>query len=216
MPRDPGVLQLAAWSAAFWLALWLHARRTADPVQRARFALALGVGALFARAGHSLLWSHPMRVLQPGDGFSILFLPLAVFWLAPHPAAFSSLPLALALARLGCLFAGCCRGVSGESLPLFEATALAAVHGLLARGEPRAAAERFAFAFGGLRLVQTPWRPQPPLAGAVPTPELVALGWVAIGALCWRRRRRRSVTKRRRLAHASPRLVSRRSRARVS
>ena len=201
-----GSLQLAAWCAAFWLALWLHARHTDSPRERARFALSLGFGALLARAGHSLLWGDPARMLEPGESFSLLFMPLGVLALIPRPAAFASLPLALALARLGCLPAGCCRGAAGEPLPLFEAIALALLHLFLARGAPEAAAERFAFAFGGLRLAQTPWRPRGGLEGpaALATPELVALGWIGLGMLLVAaRRRRRSVTKRQRLAHAS-------------
>jgi hypothetical protein len=199
-----GALQLVAWCAAFWLALWVYARRSPD--RRLRFALALGLGALLARAGHSLLWGEPARLLHPGEGFSVLFLPLGVLCLSPDAAAFASLPLALALARLGCLPAGCCRGAAGEPLPLFEAAALAALHPLLARGDPEATAERFALAFGAVRLAQAPWRPHAAQAGAgaFATPELVALCWLALGILLWAARgRRASVTKSRRFRHAS-------------
>jgi hypothetical protein len=34
--------------------------------------------------------------------------------LAPWPQAFATLPLALAVARLGCLVGGCCHGPAGE------------------------------------------------------------------------------------------------------
>lgn len=199
----PAVLQLGAWSAAFWLALWLHGRRA--QAGRARFAVALGLGALLARAGHGLLWGEPARLLHPGESVSVLFLPLGVLWVAPEAAAFASLPLALALARLGCLAAGCCRGASGELLPLWEAAALALLHPVLARGHPAATAERFAVAFGALRLAQTPWRPRIDVAGAgaFATPEQVALAWVGLGTLLAARRRRAPVTKRRRFPHAS-------------
>lgn len=211
---NPGVLQIAAWCAAFWLAIGLHARRTSDPRQRARFIGALGMGALLARAGDALLWSEPGRLLEPGAELSILFLPLGVLALAPHAAAFASLPLALALARLGCLAAGCCRGVGGEHLPAFEATAWVAVHLCVTRGAPDRAAERFAFAFGGLRLAQGPWRPPVP---ALVTPELVALAWLGVGAaLRSVRVRRLSVTKQQRFLHASPTLKAPRSSRRVS
>jgi hypothetical protein len=198
----PAFFQLAAWCAAFWLAIGLHSRR--EPRRRARvqFALALGLGALLARVGHSLLFEVASPLLDPRDRFSVLFLPLGVLALAPSPAAFSALPLALALARLGCLAAGCCRGAAGEPLPLFEASALALLHPILARGDPDAIARRFAFAFGGLRLLESPWRSPVP-RGAAATPELVALGWIALGALLLVARRRNSVTNRRRLTHAS-------------
>jgi hypothetical protein len=196
------VLQIAAWCAAFWLALWLHARRTRDPRERMRFAWALGVGALLARAGHAVLWGEAGRIAEPSAAFSVLFFPLGVLWLAPHAAAFASLPLALATARLGCIAAGCCRGAAGEPLPFFEATAWVAVHLVLARGDPTRIPERFAFAFGGLRLAEAPWRP--PVGAAVVTPELVALLWIAVGAWLRVRRQRESVTNMKRFPHASP------------
>ena len=209
-----GILQLAAWSAAFWLAVALHARHAAEPLRRARFIGALVVGALLARAGHALFWGEPRRMLEPGADLSILFFPLGVLALAPHVAAFASLPLALALARLGCLPAGCCRGVGGELLPAFEATAWVAVHFVLVRATPDRVAERFAFAFGGLRLVQAPWRLP---VSAVVTPELVALAWLGAGAaLRIARRRRSSVTNPQRFLHASPTAEPRRSSRRVS
>ena len=118
------------------------------------------------------------------------------------PGAFASLPLPLAVARLGCLAAGCCHGASGEPLPLYEALLLVVLHGALGRGALAAAPERFAWAFGGLRLAEAPWRPRvegAPLAGFA-TPEAVALGWIAAGvALAMHR----SVTKSGRFPHAS-------------
>jgi hypothetical protein len=210
----PGVLQITAWCAAFWLAIGLHARRTGDRRRRARFIGALGAGALLARVGDALLWGEPGRMLEPGAELSVLFFPLGVLALAPHGAAFASLPLALALARLGCLVAGCCRGACGELLPAFEATAWVAVHLGLARTAPDRVAERFAFAFGGLRLAQSPWRPPVP---ALVTPELVALAWLGVGAAIRSARLRRpSVTKPQRFLHASPTRELRRSSRRVS
>jgi len=198
----PAVLQIAAWCSAFWLAVGLHARRSGEPRERVRFVAALGMGALLARAGHGLLWGEPGWMLDSGSAFSILFLPFGVVALAPHAAAFASLPLALALARLGCLPAGCCRGGAGELLPAFEATAWVAAHLVLARSAPERVPERFAFAFGGLRLAQTPWRPP---VSAVVTPELVAVVWLGVGALLRSvRLRRASVTKPQRFPHASP------------
>jgi len=196
-------LQLAAWCAAFWLAVWLHARREPGPRARMRFALALGLGALLARIGHSVLFGGAGRMLDPREGFSVLFLPIGVLAFEPSPAAFSALPLALAMARLGCLVAGCCRGVGGEPLPLVEASVLALLPPILSRGAPEDHAGRFAFAFGGLRLFESPWRAPVP-GGAVATPELVAFAWIGVGALLLGLRRcRRLVTKLWRLKHAS-------------
>jgi hypothetical protein len=199
----PAVFQLAAWCAAFWLAVWLHARREPRVRERVRFALALGLGAGLARVGQSALFGSADRILDAGASFSLLFLPVGVLVLAPSSAAFASLPLALAVARLGCLPAGCCRGVGGQPLPLVEAAALALLHSALARGAPDAVVERFAFAFGGFRLLETPWRPPVP-AGAAATPELVAVCWIGLGALLLGARRCRAlVTKPRRSKHAS-------------
>jgi hypothetical protein len=197
-------LQLAAWCAAFWLALALHARSGADARARARFALGLFAGALLARAGHSLVWGEVGRMLEPAAAFSVFFLPLGVLALAPHSAALASLPLPLALARLGCLAAGCCRGAAGEPLPVFESAGWVALHLGLARTGPDRVTERFAVGFGFLRLAQAPWRP-PAAATALATPELVALLWVTAGALlCARRRQRERVTKSQRFPHAFP------------
>jgi hypothetical protein len=199
----PVVLQLAAWCAGFWLAIGMHLRRSADPRARTRFAWALCAGVLLARAGHSLLWGDPGRILAPDAELSVLFFPLGALALARHAAAFASLPAGLALARLGCLPAGCCRGGAGELLPLFEAGGWTALHVLLARGAPDRVPERFAFAFGGLRLAQAPWRPAVD-ASSLATPEVVALFWMGVGAaFLIVRRRRASVTEPQRFAHAS-------------
>jgi hypothetical protein len=194
--------QLAAWCAAFWLAVGLHARREPRGRARVRFAFALGLGAVLARLGDSVLFEGGGRMLDPRESFSVLFLPLGVLAIAPSAAGFAALPLALAMARLGCVAAGCCRGVGGEPLPIFEASTLALLHPILARAEPEAVAGRFAFAFGALRLLESPWRPPVP-AGALATPELVALGWIGVGALLLAVRQRNSVTNRRRSTHAS-------------
>ncbi len=192
--------QLVAWSAAFWLALRLHARR--QPGNSTRFALALLLGAALARVGFALLWGRPQHGLDASEGVSVLFVPLGLLLIRSGPAAFASLPLPLAVARLGCLAAGCCRGAAGERLPLYEAAILVALHAALARGALEAAPERFAWAFGGLRLAQSPWRPrvETPLLAGFATPDAVALGWIAVGAVL---AAHRCVTKSRRFPHAS-------------
>jgi hypothetical protein len=190
------LLQLLAWSAAFWLALRLHERR--QPGSPVRFALALLLGAALARVGFALLWGRPRHLLDASAGASVLFVPLGLLLTRVGPAAFASLPLPLAVARLGCLAAGCCRGAADEPLALYEAAVLVALHGALARGALAAAPERFAWAFGGLRLAESPWRPR--VGTGFSTPEAVALGWVAAGAAL---ALHRSVTKSRRSPHAS-------------
>lgn len=197
-------LQLAAWSGAFWLALWLHGRRDGS---RSCFALALGFGAGLARAGPALLWGEPARLLDPSQAVSVLFVPLGVLWIRPLSAALGSLPLPLALARLGCLAAGCCRGPAGERVPLYEAGALTLLHVGLARGSRAALPERFALAWGVLRLAESPWRGRIPGvlgARALATPDEVALGWIALGTALGLHRCVGRVTNRRRFPHASP------------
>lgn len=176
----PAHLQLLAVCAAFWLALWQHDRRA--PGRAARFAGALLVGAGLARAGHVIAFEGtPRALLAPEAGASILFVPLGVLLLTPTPAAFASLPLPLAVARLGCLAAGCCRGADGEPLALVEAAALLALHRALERVPPRRTPAMFALAFGAIRLLEQPWRTAPECGFAWLAPTEVAVAWLAVG-----------------------------------
>jgi len=169
--------QLLLLCAAGGLALALHARRA--PGRGVRFALALVLGVGLARAGDALgFQDRPDLLLAASGGFSVLFVPLGPLVLARWPAAFACLPLPLALARLGCLAAGCCRGVGGEALPIVEAAGLVLLQVLLERGAGAARVALFAVGFGALRLAQTPWRPGVP--GCI-TPEGVAALWLVGG-----------------------------------
>jgi hypothetical protein len=175
--------QLLLVAAAGGLALALHARRA--PGREARFALALVLGVGLARAGDALgFQDRSDLLLAASGGFSVLFVPLGPLALARWSAAFLSLPLPLALARLGCLPAGCCRGVGGEALPIFEAAGLVLLHALLGRagGAPREVA-LFAVGFGALRLAQLPWRPGVP--GDI-APEGIAALWLLGGLVALR------------------------------
>jgi hypothetical protein len=193
-------LQLLAWSAAFWLALALHARR--EPGASLRLAVGLLLGACLAHAGAWLGWQPPQAGFPVRVGASVLFVPFGLLAARTGPAAFASLPLPLAVARLGCVAAGCCRGEAGELLPLWEFALLVALHLGLARGALAVAPERFALGFGALRLAEASWRPPVPHAGlaGLATPEAVALGWIALGT--WLALRR-SVTEPGRSRHAS-------------
>jgi len=177
-------VQLLAVCAAFWLALWLHGRIV--PGRTGRFALALLLGAALTRAGHALVFEADARaLLELGAGVSILFLPLGVLLLAPTPAGLASLPLPLAVARLGCVAAGCCRGRNGEPLALAEAAALLILHFALGRTPPRLALPAFAMTFGGLRLLEQPWRAESMRSFALLSPTAVAVGWLAVGLALW-------------------------------
>ena len=173
------VLTPALTCAAFWLAIALHARR--DPGGTPRFAVALAAGAAAAHLLCALLFQGA----APGDrgpvGASILFFPLGPLLVCRRPSAFECLPLPLALARLGCVAAGCCRGAAGEPLPFLEGAALAGLHVGLRRLTVAARPGAFLLAFGLLRVVQEPWRSTP--EGALATPAAVALAWTLAGAL---------------------------------
>jgi hypothetical protein len=180
-------LQPLAWCAAFWTALWLYERR-ARPARPVRFALGLVLGAALAHAGwlalHApLTWpalrARPGLRLDPSRGYCVLFLPLGLLALERSGAALASLPLALAVARLGCLAAGCCGGVAAALVEIAGQGALAA--GLASLDARRAGALALA-GFGALRLVSELLRGAPPLGAPIVAPALLAAGWLVLGA----------------------------------
>jgi hypothetical protein len=183
------LLQPVAWSAAFWTALWLYDRR-AGP-RSARFACALLLGAALAHAGWLLLhapatWPalhvRPGLLLDPTLGFCVLFLPLGPLLLERSSAAFASLPLALAVARLGCLAAGCCQGAR-----LYEIAGLLALH--VAVGSNRALAVPIALGgIGALRLLLDSLRAAPPLGAPLVPATAIAAAWMLVAAALARRR----------------------------
>jgi hypothetical protein len=163
---------------AFWLALWLHQRRGHEGT--AGFAAALATGAVAAHLGWLLLFQQAPLARAP-LGFSLLFLPMGLVASCRQPAALACLPLPLALARLGCLAAGCCHGAAGERLPLFEVLGLGSLHFALQALPQPVRPGAFLLGFGVLRLAQEPLRPTP--EAALLAPAAVALCWVALGAL---------------------------------
>ena len=196
------LLQPVAWSAAFWTALWLYARRAGPrPI---RFACALALGAALAHAGWLLLhapatWpalrARPALMLDPSLGFCVLFLPLGPLLLERSPAAFASLPLALAVARLGCLAAGCCQGaptgapwaVAGlHPAPLYEIAGFLALHGGVVRA-PALAVPVVLGGIGALRLLLDPLRAAPPLGAPVVPAAAIAAAWMFVAAALARR-----------------------------
>jgi hypothetical protein len=200
------LLQPVVWSAAFWTALFLYTRR-ARPARSLRFGLALALGAAFAHAGWlllhaSIVWpalrARPGLMLDPSLGFCVLFLPLGPLLLERSAAAFASLPLALAVARLGCLAAGCCHGTPTSApwavgglhpTALYEAGGLLALHGAVSRAEARLAAPLVLGGIGALRLLIDPLRAAPPIGAPLVAPGAIAAGWLALAAaFAWRRR----------------------------
>jgi hypothetical protein len=180
--------------SAFWVAVLLF---RGD--EGTRFAFGLALGAAFAHFGWALLhWDQvrasPSSLLDPTRGFCVLFVPLGVLLAAPRGAAgrrqaflapaLSALPLALATARLGCVFAGCCRGdLPGlEWLPAAaEMVALGALHVITRRGGERHAPLLVLLGIGAIRLVVDPFRVPPPLGEPLVPATAIAGGLIALG-----------------------------------
>jgi hypothetical protein len=173
-------MQLVALFAAFWTAVLLY--RGDRPRS---FVLGLGAAAVFAHLGWAALhWDAlqraPWALLDPA-GYCVLFAPLGVLLFARSAAAFRALPLAFAVARAGCLAAGCCRGPDGQPLPLFELAGLVALHAALSRLSDSCVIPGFCAGFGLVRLGVEPWRAVPPLGEPAIAAAWVAGAWVAAG-----------------------------------
>jgi prolipoprotein diacylglyceryltransferase len=206
--------------AAFWVAVLGY---RGDRV--ARLILGLGLGAILARVGWGLLHSPqiffagsglPRRLgpvlgywLGVEAGLSLLFVPVGVLLSIPwwadrearlrYAAATSrSLAPAFGVARLGCVFAGCCSGLPFAGAPeggsvhptaLYELLGWGGVSAGLARVASRWVPGLFLAAFGGLRLATEPWRAPPPLGEPVLDPGWIAAAWLVVGlsalALTW-------------------------------
>jgi hypothetical protein len=178
-----GWLHAAALCAAFWTAALLY--RGDRP---ARFVTALALGAALAHGGWALLHlpavlDRPQALLDVSRGFSVLFAPLGLLLLTPTPAALATLPLALAVARTGCLAAGSCHGPAGQPTPLVEIAGLLVLHAGLRRVPERWVVPAVLAGFGGLRLATEPWRAEPPLGEPLIAPGALAALWVGAAAL---------------------------------
>ena len=181
------LLQLLALFAAFWTAIALYARRSPSPAP-ARFVAALGLGAVFAHLGWAgLHWpavaAHPSALLDPARGLTVLFVPLGFLLLERSPAAFASLPLALAVARLGCLAVGCCHGPEGELTPLHAIGGLIVLHGVVRRLPARWVTAAVLAGFGLIRLATEPLRAMPPLGEPLVSVAWIAAAWIAGGSM---------------------------------
>jgi hypothetical protein len=179
------IFQGLALAGAFWVAVLSFARRR-ERRGATRFALGLGLGAVLAHAGWAALhWRnvaiHPGAILDLATGNCVLFAPLGVLLATRSPAALRALPLAFALARAGCLAAGCCRGPAGEPTPLFEMGGLVLLHAVLQRAPDRRVLPAFCAGFGLVRLGVEPWRAPPPLGDPAIPAAWIAAAWVAAG-----------------------------------
>jgi hypothetical protein len=181
------LLQLLALFGAFWTAIALYARRSPSP-EPLRFVGALGLGAVFAHLGWAVLhWpaiaAQPSAPLDPARGLTVLFVPLGLLLLERSPAAFASLPLALAVARLGCLATGCCHGPEGEPTPLYEIGGLVVLYGVIRHLSARSLTPAVLAGFGLIRLATEPIRAMPPLGDPLVPVAWIAAAWVTGGAM---------------------------------
>jgi hypothetical protein len=177
-------LQIIALIGAFWTAL--AGCRTRSEASSLRCVVALASGAAATHLGWALLhplWLrlHPTWLLDPGAGFCTLFLPLGIGLVTRDPGLWRSLPRALAVARLGCVMAGCCHGLHGERTPAIEIAGLAILHRELQRARKHWTVPAFLIGFGSIRLAVEPWRAPPPIPGSLDIAGWIALGWVGLG-----------------------------------
>ena len=207
-------LQVLAWFAAFWTAVLAYRGRAPDPGLAPRFVIGLGIGAALARFGWAALHlpallAQPALVLSPATGFTVLTLPIALLLVAPSrsrasarssflAASLGSLPLALAVARLGCLAAGCCHGtptllpwgvaIDAGALrvhptPAYEIAGCVALWLVVRALPPIWIASVVLIGFGLIRLLVEPWRAEPPLGAPLVAPSLLAAAWMGVGVL---------------------------------
>jgi hypothetical protein len=203
---------LLAWSAAFWIALLAFAARRERAASARRFAVGLALGAMLAHAGWAamnlpLVRASPRLLADPLAGFTVLGVPLGLLaaapWRAPRAlregwlaAALGALPLAVAVARLGCVAAGCCHGTVSDApwsigarhpTALYESAAFLLLHFGVAK-TPRVWVPAAALVgFGTIRLAVEPWRAPPPLGPAAVPPATVAAAWIVVGLALARR-----------------------------
>jgi hypothetical protein len=189
--------QLALLCAAFWTAA---VRYRGERPQR--FVAGLGLGAVAAHLGWAALHAsevraHPWALLDPAVGFCVLFVPLGLLLCERSAAAFRTLPLALAVARLGCITGGCCYGtptalpwaVGGlHPTPLYEIAGLLVLH-----AASRGVSDGWLvlWVLGGLglvRLVVDPLRAAPAPGEPMVATAWIAGAWVALALTCaaWR------------------------------
>ncbi len=192
--------RMVALGGAFWMAVFDYLHRGGPAESGVRFVAGLVLAAAAAHLGWALLHlddvaADPRALLRPAAGHSVLFAPLGVIALLPRGrvarerylgAALGSLPHAFAVARLGCIASGCCHGAAGwfgdHPTRLYE---IAGLLGLAAwtRRLPRAwVGSATLYGFGAMRLAIEPFRAPSPLGEPLIAPEVLGMGWVAIGS----------------------------------
>ncbi len=189
------IAYVACLFGALWVAVGFYRGR-----HPWRFLAARVAGACFAHLGwlalHAPDLADPQRaLLDLTAGYSVLLFPLGpMLFSRGDPEAWGVLPLALAVARVGCLASGCCWGPEAswgsQPTPIYEIVLLALLFVLLRRVPRESAGWLFLLSFGVVRLLIEPLRT--PSATLV-SPALVASGWIVVG-LVWALARRRRFT----------------------
>jgi hypothetical protein len=155
-------LYAALLCAAFWTALRGARAGLGSTEDAARFVAGLALGALFARAGGLLFAPAGLLAAAPWRAAE-----RAVFL----DAALPGLPLAFAVAKLGCVAAGCCAFAGAEAL------GFAAVSAALRLAPRRYGAALALAGIGAVRLAALPFRPE--ARGSA----WLAAAWLALAAL---------------------------------
>jgi len=179
-----------------------------------RFVAGLGVGAILSHLGWGLLHAsalvaRPTALLDLSSGYSLLFVPLGALVVAPWStglaaasrfigAAHRCLPIAFAVARLGCLLEGCCAGtpisrtpgfvsafaeLAEHPTPLYEIAGWLLLHRLLARAPALYTASLAMAGIGVVRLAVEPWRAEPALGAPAIGVWVFGSAWLGLAAL---------------------------------
>jgi prolipoprotein diacylglyceryltransferase len=189
--------QLALLCAAFWTAVLRYRGERPE-----RFVVGIVLGAAAGHLGWAALHApevraHPWALLDPAVGFCVLFVPLGLLLCERSAAAFRTLLLALAVARLGCVAGGCCHGTPTalpwalgglHPTPLYEIAGLLMLH---AASRGVSDGRVVPWVLGGLgfvRLAVGPLRAAPPLGEPMIPAAWIAGAWVALALTCvaWR------------------------------
>ena len=190
--------------AAFWVAVIGFRILGGGRLDAVRYVGGLVAAAACAHLGWVLMYwplalDSPAMWFNPTSGFSVLFVPFGLALSSVvqrgscsrgyEAAAFGALPAALAVARGGCLAAGCCGGGS-HPVAVYDLLALLVLAGVASWSATRHRAWVVCAGLALTRLGLDPLRAQPPLGPpSVPVP-VVALALVALaGWLAWRERR---------------------------
>lgn len=209
---DEQDVRLLLLVAAFWVAVLSYAALGGRGRWAGRFIVGLALGAGMAhlvwvllRPG--LLWAQPTILWNPTLGSTVLAVPLGLLLTAPGVApqrararylaiALGSLPLALAVARLGCLVAGCCHGVATElpwgmrlpggggpvhPTPLYEIAGCVTLFFVMRRLPRSHWAGTVLVGFGVIRLAVSPWRASASLGDPLVSAHWLAALWIPVG-----------------------------------